>query len=90
MGPALTKLGITFAQPKGAFFFFGNISKLPMTSFEFSMAAVERFGVLFFPGSMYGKQGEGYSRISFLAPIPTLEKALDRFGEAYRWASNAG
>lgn len=89
MGPALQALGITFAQPKGAFFFFGNISKLPMSSFEFSLAAVERFGVLFFPGTMYGAQGEGYARISFLAPIPALVTALDRLGEAYRWASQS-
>lgn len=90
MGPALSKLGVTFAQPKGAFFFFGNVSQLPMSAFEFSLAAVERFGVLFFPGTMYGKQGEGYARISFLAPIPILETALERFGEAYRWAIDAG
>lgn len=90
MGPRLAELGVTFAQPKGAFFFFGNVSNLPMTSFEFSLAAVERFGVLFFPGSMYGQQGEGYARISFLAPIAQLEQGLQRFADAYHWASSAG
>ena len=90
MGPALREIGVTFAQPKGAFFFFGNVSELPMTAFEFSLVAVERFGVLFFPGTMYGAQGEGYARISFLAPIPMLRTALARFGDAYSWARNAG
>jgi hypothetical protein len=33
---------------------------------------------------MYGPEGEGSIRISFLAPGPQLDEALERFAALYR------
>ena len=41
--------------------------------------ALVHHGILYFPGSMYGTEGEGYARISFLAPPAQHDQALDRF-----------
>lgn len=79
------RIGVTYGVPRGGFYFFANISKAGLGSFEFCARAVRDHRVLFFPGTMFGATGEGYVRISFLAPKDQLNEALSRF-EAL-WAS---
>ena len=38
---------------------------------------------------MYGESGEGYIRISFLAPREQLDEAMHRFGQLYRECQSA-
>jgi aminotransferase len=84
MAAAFDELGVTYSLPKGAFYFWANVGGAGVPSFEFCRRAVTDHGILFFPGSMYGPEGEGYIRISFLAPEEQLEEALRRFAAVYR------
>jgi aminotransferase len=84
MRTVFDELGITYGPPMGAFYFFANIKPSGLDSFEFCRRGVQDHGVLFFPGSMFGADGEGYIRISYLAPEKELEEALERFGRLWR------
>ena len=77
MAASFDEIGVTYSMPRGAFYFWANISSLGVSSLEFCRRAVLEHGLLFFPGSMYGDLGEGYIRISFLAD--DLVEALERF-----------
>jgi aspartate/methionine/tyrosine aminotransferase len=71
-------------MPRGAFYFWANVSTSGVPSFELCRRGVVDHAILFFPGSMYGAEGEGYARISFLAPPDQLDEALERFASLYR------
>jgi aminotransferase len=90
MARTFDELGVTYSMPRGAFYFWANISGAGLPSFEFCERAVRDYGILFFPGSMYGPEGEGYVRISFLAPQEQLDEALRRFGALYRDCKEEG
>jgi len=70
---------ITCTRPKGAFYVFPNIRRLGMSSFDFSMHLLEKGKVSTVPGSVFGKQGEGYLRISYATSMANLKEGLDRF-----------
>jgi len=80
----LQQMGIPSNKPSGAFFVFADIRKSGLDSFTFCVELLKAKSVLVFPGTQYGKGGEGFVRISFLAPINDLETAMDRLGEFYR------
>lgn len=84
MAATFDELGVTYSLPRGAFYFWANVSGAGVPSYELCRRAVSDHGILFFPGSMYGPEGEGYVRISFLAPEDQLEEALRRFSAVYR------
>ena len=84
MARAFDEIGVTYSLPRGAFYFWANISGAGVPSFEFCRRAVSDYGILFFPGSMYGPEAEGYIRISYLAPQDQLEEGLNRFAQLYR------
>lgn len=84
MAATFDDLGVTYSLPRGAFYFWANVSGAGVPSLELCRRAVSDHGILFFPGSMYGPEGEGYIRISFLAPDDQLEEALRRFAAVYR------
>ncbi len=78
----LDKLGIKYIVPHGTFYVFPDISKFGMVSFQFCTFMLEKAGVFIFPGTAFGTAGEGYIRISLLAPLEQLEKAFDRMEKA--------
>jgi aminotransferase len=84
MAAAFDDLGIQYSLPGAAFFFWINVSECGLSSYEFAERAVTDYGLLFFPGSMFGEHGEGYIRISFLAEEDQLKRALERFASLYR------
>jgi len=84
MRKTFDEIGVTYALPRGAFYFFANIKGSGLDSFDFCKRAVMEYGLLFFPGSMYGPDGEGYIRISFLASEAELQEALARFSSLYK------
>lgn len=49
----------------------------------FAAAVLERTGVVLTPGAGYGREGEGYVRLSLTIPDARLDAALDRIGRAY-------
>jgi LL-diaminopimelate aminotransferase len=52
-------------------------------SAEFAAEVLERTGVVVTPGVGYGRQGEGYVRLSLTVPDPRLDEALRRLTEAF-------
>jgi aminotransferase len=85
MMDAFDALGITYGPPLGGFYLFANIKASGMSSFDLCAKALNDYGVLFFPGNMFGEgQGEGYIRISYLADRSDLAEALDRIGHLWR------
>lgn len=82
----LRAAGIPFPHPSGAFFAFGDIRATGMTSADFAVRVLQEEGVLVFPGTQYGPCGEGFLRISYLAEIPDIERAVEKLGRVYRAA----
>ncbi|NLE77806.1 MAG: pyridoxal phosphate-dependent aminotransferase [Chloroflexi bacterium] len=79
----LAQVGVPTNRPQGAFFVFADIRACGMSSFDFCAALLKEKQVLVFPGTQYGRGGEGFLRISYLAPLDQLAEAIRRFGEFY-------
>jgi aminotransferase len=84
MAKTFDELGVTYSLPRGAFYFWANVSSVGVSSYELCRRAVTDHGILFFPGSMYGDEYDDYIRVSFLAPPEKLGEALTRFAAVYR------
>ena len=48
---------------------------------EFCLRLLRRSAVFVYPGTHFGLYGEGYIRISLLAPLTRLMEGLDRIGQ---------
>lgn len=70
--------GFACRKPQGAFYVFPNIKATGRTSNEMANLILEQAGVALLPGSSFGEYGEGYLRLSYATPIPTIEKGLAR------------
>jgi len=73
---------LSVLKPKGAFYIFPNIKATGMTSEEFSGYLLREARVATVPGRAFGRDGEGYIRISYAASYEKLEEAMDRIHEA--------
>jgi aminotransferase len=74
--------GVSCLLPEGTFYAFPNISRCGMTSWEFAKYLVREHKVAVVPGSVFGKRGEGYVRISFALDPESLKEALRRIKSA--------
>ena len=70
--------GIKCESPKGAFYAFADISSFGITSEDFASQALQDCGVALLPGTDFGKNGEGFVRISFANSELRLDDALSR------------
>ena len=57
--------GMSCRVPGGAFYIFINIKELGISSAEFCQKLLEEEKVAMVPGDVFGKNGEGYVRMSF-------------------------
>ena len=74
------QLQLQSVTPDGAFYAMVNTS-----AFGNSMSVAEALleeGVITVPGSAFGKESEGYLRVSFCADQPVLAEGVRRIGEA--------
>lgn len=74
---ALDRCGVKYNRPIGGMYMWVNVSDLNLTSFEFCKRLVLEKAVLVFPGTVYGG-GEGYVRISLLAPTEKFIVAVEK------------
>lgn len=72
----LTKMGLEFPEPEGAFYVFVDIRKFGMTSDEFCTRLIKEGKLAVVPGSCFGV--EGYLRLSYCYAEEELKKGLDR------------
>jgi aspartate aminotransferase len=68
--------GISCVNAKGAFYLFPNISKLGLSSMEFSAKLLEQEKVAVVPGVAFG--ADDYIRISYATSLENIKKGLDR------------
>jgi len=69
---------ISCREPTGAFYVFPDVRKAGMNSFDFCIQLLEKGKVSTVPGSSFGRQGEGYMRISYATSMDNLKEGLDR------------
>ena len=70
--------GIRCLKPESTFYAFPNISSLGLSSWDFSKYLAKEHKVAVVPGSIFGKVGEGYVRLSFAASMEQLEEGIAR------------
>ena len=76
----LRAIGVDVASPKGTIYVWAPVPE-GHTSTSFVEMVLEETGVVISPGSMYGRSGEGYFRISLTTPDSRLTEALERMRE---------
>ena len=77
--------GISCRLPHGAFYVFPNITRLGLrSSAEVADRLLNEAGVAVLHGTCFGREGEGYLRLSYANSLPNLEKAVSRIAE---WSS---
>lgn len=78
----LDQLGLKYVVPTGSFYIFTDITKYKMKSFDLAVYLLQKARVFTFPGTAFGKSGEGYLRLSLLVSKEKIEEAFDRIEEA--------
>jgi len=73
----LTNIGLEARVPKASLYVWAKVPE-GYTSMDFAADLLEKVGVAVTPGVGYGKNGEGYVRLSLTIPDVTLVKGLSR------------
>lgn len=68
--------GFHCQTPQGAFYAFPNIKGTGMNSNELANLILEKAGVALLPGSAFGKNGEGYLRLSYATSSDIIKTGL--------------
>jgi LL-diaminopimelate aminotransferase len=76
----LNSIGIEARSPKASLYIWAKIPE-GQTSLDFTSSLLEEAGIVVTPGVGYGKNGEGYVRISLTVPDAALVKGLSRLAE---------
>ena len=72
----LTNMGLSYPEPKGAFYVFPDISEFSLDDGEFCRRLILEGKVATVPGSCFG--APGYLRISYACSMENLKTGLDR------------
>ena len=72
--------GIQCINPESTFYAFPNITSTGLSSWDFAKFLVKEHKVAVVPGSIFGKAGEGYVRLSFAASMDQLKEGIVRIG----------
>jgi aspartate/methionine/tyrosine aminotransferase len=74
---------VLVTPPQGAFYFFLDLRPLKMSSVEICERILEEAGVGLVPGSAFGKEGEGFVRMTIAASDEDVEAGFRKIVE---WA----
>ncbi len=75
---ALALAGIKVTKPLAGLYLWARVPQ-GYDSTGFAAAMLEKLGIAVTAGSSYGKQGEGYFRISLTVPDTQVDAAIERF-----------
>ena len=75
---SLNRMGLTCADPLGAFYVFPSIRSTGLSSQEFCEGLLREQRVAVVPGDAFGQSGEGHVRISYSYSVDHLIEALRR------------
>jgi (5-formylfuran-3-yl)methyl phosphate transaminase len=70
-------------EPKGAFYVLVNAKHLAESSYDLAFEILEKAGVGVSPGIDFGRNAEGYLRISYANSLDNIKEGLDRI-ESYQ------
>lgn len=70
--------GVRCLEPEGAFYAFPNISGTGFGSRDLADRLLEDAGVACLSGTAFGRQGDGFLRLSYANSLPNIELALER------------
>ena len=76
----LTRMGLQVRTPRASLYVWARVPN-GYTSLEFADDLLEQVGVVVTPGTGYGRNGEGFVRLSMTLPDASLVKALSRLAE---------
>jgi len=82
--------GIKYFPPTGAFYLFVNVKELGIDSYSLAVKILKEAHVAVVHGSAFGKNGEGYLRLSYAASIRELEEALKRLTNLFSSLVSSG
>lgn len=68
----LKKMGLEFSLPRGGLYIWAKIPKNAKNTEGFCMKLLEEKQILFTPGTAFGKNGDGYVRVSFCINIDKI------------------
>lgn len=75
----LKEIGIaTRVDPTGAFYALGNVKDYTADSYSFAFEVLERAKVAVTPGIDFGRNCEGYLRLSYANSLENIKEGLDR------------
>lgn len=74
----LENMGLAFAKPLGAFYVFPNIEKTGMGSLAFAEKLLKKEKVAVVPGTEFGRNGEGFVRISYATAFEKVKEGMER------------
>lgn len=74
--------GVRCPVPQGAFYVFPNVEAFGLSSNELADMLLEEAGVAVLPGTAFGRNGEGYLRLSYANSIENIAQALERMAQA--------
>ncbi|EOT43744.1 MULTISPECIES: pyridoxal phosphate-dependent aminotransferase [Enterococcus] len=75
----MTELGFKVAKPAGAFYLFAKIpEQMEQDSMKFCVDLAQKAKLAVIPGIAFGKEAEGYIRLSYAASMEQLEEAMKR------------
>lgn len=80
MVEALQSIGIDAKPVKAGIFIWAPVPA-GYTSEQFVANVLEKTGVIFTPGNIFGPGGEGYFRVSFSVPNERIQEAVERIRE---------
>jgi len=80
----LQEAGLPFAPSGGSLFVFADIRQTGVSSEQFCIDLLDRARVITYPGGDFGPGGEGFVRMSLLAPDPRFREAVDRIARFAR------
>ena len=72
----MKSLGFSFSLPKGSLYIWVKIKDSGISSEEFCMKLLKEKQVLLTPGSAFGKNGEGFVRVSICVNIDKIDEYL--------------
>lgn len=76
----LDAIGMTYAEPQGAFYVYANIASLGLgiTASEFAERLLSEGRVMMYPGQIYGDHTDDFVRMSMTQPVDRIEIAMKR------------
>lgn len=70
--------GVSCVRPEGAFYTFPNVKSFGKSSNEIALELLRKAQVAVVPGSAFGKQGEGYLRVSYASSYQDILEGIER------------